>query len=143
MMLSAPMSSTTASARRKTRRRPGTRGPIRARVPTRKAVSVEITTPNACSCPEPLAMRTKRSAGTTRPAIAAATAQGTGPARQLPDRELPTHFEPDREEEGPVHCADLRGDRRPSTSAGGALLRVECRPDDGKFCPDYSSCSPV
>ena len=67
------MSSTTARASRKTRRRPGTRGPIRASAPTRNAVSVEITIPHACSWPEPAAIRRKSAAGTASPATAATT----------------------------------------------------------------------
>jgi len=44
-------------------------------------VSVEITTPHACSCPVPLAISRKMIAGTTRPAIAATT--GTSARDQL------------------------------------------------------------
>ncbi len=57
-MLRAPMSSTTASARSKTRSLPGARGPMRASAPTTNAVSVEMTTPHACSQPDPWAMST-------------------------------------------------------------------------------------
>ena len=42
-----------------------------ASAPTRKAVSVEITTPHACACPESRAMSRNTRAGTTSPARAA------------------------------------------------------------------------
>jgi hypothetical protein len=65
-------------------------------------VSVEITIPHACSFPEPLAMRPKRSAGTHQPRDRGGDGdQGAGPARQLPDGDLPSHFESDSEEEDP------------------------------------------
>lgn len=94
------MSSTTARDSRKIRSRPGILGPTRARAPTRKAVSVEITTPHACAYPEGRAIQTKSRAGTTSPAIAAVT--GTSARDQLvrlADRELAPHLQPDGEEE--------------------------------------------
>ena len=62
---SAPISSTTARVNRKVRNRAGYFGPMIARAPTRNAVSVEITTPQArASSPEGLNTR-KFIAGTT------------------------------------------------------------------------------
>lgn len=63
-------------------------------------MSVEITIPDACSFPEPLAMRPKRSAGTHQPRDRGGDGdQGAGPVRRLPNGDLPSHFESDSEEE--------------------------------------------
>jgi hypothetical protein len=67
------MSSTTASVRRKVRRRAGNFGPMTASAPSRNAVSVEITTPHACALPEVAFSARKIAAGSARPAIEAIT----------------------------------------------------------------------
>ncbi|CPU67152.1 Uncharacterised protein [Mycobacteroides abscessus] len=53
MTVMAPMSSTTASVRRNSRSWSGQRGPNRARMPTRNAVSVDMTMPHPCSAGDP------------------------------------------------------------------------------------------
>ena len=68
-----PTSSTTASVSRKIRRRPGNFGLMMASAPTRKAVSVEITTPHAWAfSPDGFSNR-KMTAGSASPATAATT----------------------------------------------------------------------
>ena len=68
MMLSAPTSSATAIVSRNSRNGAENAGPATASTPSRNAVSVEITTPQARACsPDGLSVRNTR-AGTARPA---------------------------------------------------------------------------
>ena len=73
MAHSAPTSSTTARVSKKIRTRAGNLGLMMASAPTRKAVSVDITTPHAWAF-SPVGLNARNTtAGMTRPAAAAIT----------------------------------------------------------------------
>ena len=92
------MSSTTARGSRKTRRRPGARGPMIARAPTRKAVSVEI--PPGVLVAGAGGDGQEDDGGHHQPRHRGGDwHEGTGPARQLADGELAAHLQPHGEEE--------------------------------------------
>lgn len=80
------MSSMTAKARRKARRRGARLGPMRASMPRAKAVSVEMTAPQATAPSVPWAIPRWTRAGTTRPPTAAVASRRARPGSRSSPR---------------------------------------------------------